>query len=507
MNVGQSPAAGSAVHRYAGKAMPVASCEAVRVTTRSRGRPRAVLRRARQAVLVLAVALTAAGAALATWGGGQYDVGPLRTELSLVPALSGGVAVEVPPLGRLQLPTHVGPLTVTATVNGVDPARARAVLEGSQPGRATTRQIAADAKDSVTSAALRGVLVALLAAAVSCAAVFRRPKPVIAGTGVVLLAFAASGTAAWITFRPEAIQQPRFEGLLAQAPALIGRVQDFDAYSDRIAALTSNVASVYERLPSLPIDTETGSTRILWVSDIHNNPAAFTVMRQLVRQFDVAAVVDSGDIVDLGSTVENPPLRSINSLGVPYLYVRGNHDSYRVTQQFIANQPQGRVLDDGAVVEIAGVRFTGTGDPLFRPSRTPTGESQANDRLLKEAGQALRVVIEAQPEPVDVALVHNPLPAEQLAGAVPLVLSGHAHERRHRVADGTLALTQGSSGGAGLRTLDRGDPLPLQMSVLHFDHGGALTAVDEVTVGGLGERSVTLQRRTPQSYGQEEPVS
>ncbi len=88
-----------------------------------------------------------------------------------------------------------------------------------------------------------------------------------------------------------------------------------------------------------------------------------------------------------------------------------------------------------------------------------------------------------------------------------MVLVGHLHERRARLRFGTLELTLGSSGGAGLRTL-RGDaPLPLQMSVLHLARRtGALIAVDEVTVSGLCARSVTIERRSPESYYDDAPA-
>jgi hypothetical protein len=145
------------------------------------------------------------------------------------------------------------------------------------------------------------------------------------------------------------------------------------------------------------------------------------------------------------------------------------------------------------------VRFGGIGDPLFRPNKEVKEESEENDEALRRAGQRLREALEEASEPVDVALVHEPKMAEPLFGAVPLVLDGHVHERRSRTADGTLELTQGSSGGAGLRTLDGDEVLPLQMSVLHFDRDGVLLAVDDITVGGLGQRSVTVERRTPSS--------
>jgi hypothetical protein len=38
------------------------------------------------------------------------------------------------------------------------------------------------------------------------------------------------------------------------------------------------------------------------------------------------------------------------------------------------------------------------------------------------------------------------------------------------------------------------------MSVLHFDPAGGLLASTTVSVGGLGQRSITVERRTPASY-------
>lgn len=467
-----------------------------------RGLTRQALRPIGSRLLVALVALVSGGAALTAWGSSSHDIGPLETRLSIVPSLSGGVTVHVPPLGRLELPTHAGPLRVSATVTAVDLPRARLLLRSPSPGRTVGGQVAVDSADALAATAARGALVALLGSGVTCAVVFRRPRAVLGGTAVVMLVLSSAATVAATTLRTEALNEPKFDGLLAQAPVLVGRVQDFDAYSERMAELTANVARVYGSLATLPAAPAEDSTRVLWVSDIHNNPQSYTVMRQLVEQFDVDAIVDTGDIVDVGSALENRLLTRIGGFDVPYVYVRGNHDSRSVTQAFIARQPGARVLDDGEVVEIAGVRLAGIGDPLFRPNKTVDSQREADDDALRAAGGRLRRAIEASAVPVDVALVHNPKVAQPLAGAVPLVLDGHTHERRSRLQDGTLELTQGSSGGAGLRTLDGNQALPLQTSVLHFDGSGALLAVDDITVGGVGQRSVTVERRSPESYGE-----
>lgn len=449
---------------------------------------------------VVVVAVTAACAALFAWGSSARDIGPLETRLSVVLALQGGVDVAVPPLGRLRLSTHAGPLQVRASVTGIDTVKARTLLRTRNPTRTVTAQVARDSEKALVSAATRSVLLALLAAAAVTGVVFRSSRAVLGGTASVAGLLVVASTIAWATLRTQALDEPRFTGLLAQAPALVGRVEDLDAYGDRVAQLTSNVSRVYSSLATLPAAPSGRSTRLLWVSDIHNNPQSFTVMRQLAEQFDVSAVIDSGDIVDLGSAVENRQLAEIGSLGVPYLYARGNHDSRGVTQAFIARQRGARVLEPGEVHDIAGVRIAGAGDPLYRPNKAVAGDRTANAEALAGAGLALRRAVEADPEGVDVAVVHEPAMAEQLVGAVPLTLSGHTHERRSRVQEGTLRLTQGSSGGAGLRTFDTGNALPLQMSVLHFDSTGSLLAVDDVTVGGLGESSVTVERHSAASY-------
>lgn len=451
---------------------------------------------------VVVVALISAGAAMSAWGGSAADIGPLRTRIAVVPAWSGGITVAVPPLGTLELPTHVGPLQLRAAVTGIDPRRAQTLLTSTNPGRTVTRVVTQDSQSAAAHAAARAVLVSLLASGVVCAVVFRRRRAVLGGTAAVTAALVVSSGLAAVTLRTEALTEPRFDGLLAQAPALIGRVEDFDAYSQRVAQLTTNVARVYGSLGTLPAAPLEGTTQVLWVSDIHLNPAAFILMRQLAEQFQVEAIVDTGDLTDLGTTAENRLIEGVGTFDVPYLYVRGNHDSSG-TQAFVAQQPGVQVLDDGDVVEVSGIRFAGIGDPLYTPNKRVQTESEENEALLLGAGQALREAIEAQDDPVDVALVHEPTMAEPLFGAVPLVLDGHVHQRRHRTAEGTLELTQGSSGGAGLRTLDGDEALPLQLSVLHFDDDGTLLAVDDITVGGLGQRSVTVERRSPASYGAE----
>ncbi|TNM59291.1 metallophosphoesterase [Streptomyces sp. NP160] len=465
-----------------------------------------------RASAVVVVAVVAAGAAVATAGATTASVGPVDARLVLQPSLRGGTQVQVPPLGELALATHDGPLRLRVEVEGLRLPEARSLLARGTTAASVGDELTRDVRGALVALAVRSVLVALAAAALATLLVFRRARAVLVGTGAVLVVLLASGGAAAATANSRALAEPRYSGLLTRAPALVGDLTSvgsrFTAYQTRVAALTGSVSRLYSALSGLPAGAAAGDddVRVLWVSDVHNNPEAYRLMATLVAEFDVAGVVDTGDSSDFGSAAETGLLAPVAGLGVPYLWVRGNHDSSttQAAVEALAGPSDGlvRVLDDGETAEIAGVRFAGTGDPRFNPSSLVVND--AARAQLTSAGEALGRSLESSSEagePVDVALVHEPAMALPLVGRVPLVLDGHTHRRAAAVDGDTLLLTQGSSGGAGLRSLVDGEPTPLQMSVLHFSAAdGSLLAVDDVTVGGVGLDSATVERRTAESY-------
>jgi len=58
----------------------------------------------------------------------------------------------------------------------------------------------------------------------------------------------------------------------------------------------------------------------------------------------------------------------------------------------------------------------------------------------------------------------------------------------------TRLMVEGSTGGAGLRGLEKSKPTPLALSVLYFDEKHQLKAYDDIQLGGTGESNVTMQR-------------
>jgi predicted phosphodiesterase len=452
----------------------------------------------RWAVRVL-VALAGAVTAMLLFGRISAPIGPFDAALAFRPT-GGGAQVDVAPLGSLAVDVYDGPLRLQIDLERVDQERARALATDPVRLNGVVDTVTDDLRDAVIRLVWVTAGAAIGGAVLASLVVLRRPRePLIAGglTVALLAGTAGLGLATW---RPEAMTQPTYTGLLVNANSLIGSAEDivarFDAYRASLEDLVANVGTLYSVLSALPAPGSDGDTvTLLHVSDLHLNPAGFDLVRQVAEQFQVDAVLDTGDITDWGSPPENRLISAVGTLDVPYVYVRGNHDS-STTAALIADQPNATVLEVSAT-RVAGLLVVGTRDPRFTPDKS-TGDDDAGAGVLEDSGERLATFIGTLDEPPALALVHDPKQAGPLDGVVPLVLAGHTHERDvSRMDDGTLLMVEGSTGGAGLRGLEGDFPEPLTCTVLYLDREtGALRAYDEVTLGGLGETEVTIQRRT-----------
>ncbi|GAA0298724.1 metallophosphoesterase family protein [Kineococcus aurantiacus] len=470
------------------------------------------------AVLVVGGLGAAAGFALAP--GSTTYVGPLQTEVRVRPSLDPGVQVDLPPVGEVRFDTHRAPVLVSASIRSVDLDAAARLVRSPQQLLA----LELTAADTVRAAAVRaaayslgcGFAGALLAASV----VFRGRRRTLQTGAALLVVVVATGGGAYATFDPAALRQPRFTGLLSRAPYLVSSTQNalerLESYRSGLSDIVRSVSTLYAAAANLPVlgDARAGTsglgedvTTVLHISDLHLNPLGYDLTANLVKQFGVQAVVDTGDTTTWGTAVESSFLARIRDLGVPYVWVRGNHDSTDTQAQVAAEGAT--VLDAGATTEVAGLVLAGQGDPVFTPDgegKVATGtaeqvQEQANDVL----ADGIAAWDRAHPDrTVDAALVHDPSGLQPLLGRVPLVLAGHLHKRSVTLdASGTRVMVEGTTGGAGitaagLTRLADGDPLPLSATLLYFgrsgDDAGRLLAYDEVTVGGLGLAEVNLQR-------------
>lgn len=442
----------------------------------------------------------------------KVEVGPLTASVHLRPSFSSETVLLLPPVGEVAFDSHIAPVRIEARVKGVDVEKAEALFYADS-GFAELQQTAPEA---ITAAAAKNAaLNALFAAAGAGLAVgltFRRVRRALAAGGSAVAVVGASVGATSLTFSPESLNQPKFEGLLSQAAYIAdlghGTVIDYQSYRDTLAEFVGQVSALYIAADSLPVGlNQENLITVLHVSDIHDNPQAYDVIDQLHSQFAIDVVIDTGDIVSWGTPLENELLRTIGSLDVPYVYISGNHDGAAAAAMIDA-QPNATVVDN-EVVEVAGLRIAGIGDPRFAADDDSDagGWREGDEAVIAstfQLGDTIQEYDGEHPEaPVDLALLHDPTKPEGLLGRVPMVLSGHMHTSNvelDREDSGTDWLTVGSTGGAlasgGVSPVLQGDdPLELTARMLYFDQDTRrLVAYDDIVMGGLGLVSVSIQR-------------
>ena len=426
-------------------------------------------------------------------------VGPFDATLTLRPSLSGGTVVRVAPLGRIELDTHEGPLSLYASLDELRPAEAENIVRNPGLLRGVEDQITRDVRAGIHELVLKAIVFGAVGAAVTTTVVVRRPYHVLVGLLSGLLAMSATGIVTAATWDRRSLAEPRYSGLLSRAPAAIGDARDilnrFSEYRGQLSALVLNVTRLYDAASTLP-NYQVGEdvVRVLHVSDIHLNPAAFDLMEQLVEQFKVDVIVDTGDIAEWGSPVESRTASNIGPLGVPYVFVRGNHDSTS-TADAIRAQPNTVVLT-GSTADVAGLRFFGMPDPRFTPDKRENDDTESQRERVEGFSELVAQRLAEQNPPPQVVVLHDPAAATKIRGKTPLVLAGHLHKFKHSDDEGTTTLVEGSTGGAGLRGVEHDDPTPLSASILYLDRAtGRLAAYDRITVGGLGEESVNIARK------------
>ncbi|MFF4962102.1 metallophosphoesterase [Streptomyces sp. NPDC001222] len=453
-----------------------------------------------RALGMVAVVLLGTWLGLLVVGDVRVPVGPVNTTMALRPSLAGGTKINISPLGALRLDSHEAPVRLDVNVDQLDPVRAQALVDHPERISGLQQEITQDVEHGTLDLAVRSCVAVVAGAGALGLVVYRRPRRALAAGGLALALLAASGATAYATWNPKSVLEPKFSGLLSSAPSLVGNarsiVTEFDVYQKELARLVTNVTKLYDVTSTLPAyEPDPTTIRVLHVSDIHLNPASWKIIASLVRQYDVNVIVDSGDTMDHGSAAENGFLDPIADLGAPYVWVRGNHDS-RTTQHYLEHIKNVHVLDDGRAISVAGVRFAGIGDPQFTPDRSV---EPGGDRAEELAGARLASALRDQKAagtPVDLAIAHEPTAARQTDGEVPMVLAGHLHHEGMEIMRyGTRLRIEGSTGGSGLRAVERQYPAPIEASILYLDRDTRrLQAWDEIRLGGLGETTAEVTR-------------
>lgn len=419
---------------------------------------------------------------------------------SLAPSLNGETVVAFPPLGKLRAATHHAPFLLEITLKNVDLQLLSATLQ-ELSALPDLSFLQGEVLEKLACFAVR-----LAAASFSCSALLlflllNRSSRILrqalcCGLLSVFLLALLLGTTLVYPYNIHAFANPRFEGALAAAPWIVSlaeRAMETAAnISEQLELMAVNLEDLSSRLQLIQSFSDSNEIRVLHVSDIHNNPAAFDFIEKVAESFQIDLVIDTGDLTDYGSELEAELAARMARLSVPYLFVPGNHDSPRIIDLL---RSEGAIIVGADPVEIGGLRIAGLADPASEKQSAEVAAESAMRKVCLESKKMLA----AEENSLDILAVHNPFMADFFRGELPLVLSGHTHRAGISFdrKSGTVLVNAGSTGAAGVRGLLAPRDHPYSAAILYFnpdlDPGRRLTAADLISIEQFQD-SFTMQR-------------
>lgn len=238
--------------------------------------------------------------------------------------------------------------------------------------------------------------------------------------------------ASWSTYRGDRVVNITSTGLLGMVQQNAALLDDVEARSQQVSPYLRNLIALSSALQQQYRPTALNAPealRLLLVSDQHG-ANQFALMRTIIEAQSIDAVVDSGDLVNFGTVAEAEAaglFDGIASLGVPYLFVLGNHDASQAADvallDRLARIPNVVLLQPTwttwNAVDLNGIRITGFNDPRwFGDDATRTAAKQ------KPAVAAFEEAYAGQPAP-DLLVSHEPTAVRGLDAGV--LVNGHIH--------------------------------------------------------------------------------
>ena len=288
-------------------------------------------------------------------------------------------------------------------------------------------------------------------AALTLIAYARRRRPTarqVVSVGVAgLLAIGGAGIGIAGTYQPDQLTSFNTTGLLGTVRSNAGLLASVEARAQEATPYVTNLLALSAALQAkfVPADiTQPPAARFLLVSDIHG-ANQYPVMKRIVDQEKITAVIDSGDLLNFGNITEaelSGMFSSIKNLGVPYIFVRGNHDASSLADQTLldrmATLPNVVLLEPTpqsyTEVDVNGVLLAGFNDPRF------FGDDNKNiSQKEQPAADAFNRAFANRPRP-DIVVTHEPTAAKMVASAT-LLVNGHLHKDElegNRVGVGTF---------------------------------------------------------------------
>ncbi|MGI6553646.1 MAG: hypothetical protein GX779_01115 [Clostridia bacterium] len=425
----------------------------------------------------------------------SFHIKALEFEIYLEILDHGVSEIVIPPVGTISAQTHATPLKIGFALKNIDLKLLEQIMHYSQEHSQIVEEVIADLKKILAFFVVRLLLLAAVGGMLGPLILHRkgiRPYLWGAATGITLMALLLVGT--YSTFRVDNFKNPQFAGVLKAAPWMVGLAEEafvrVHELEEQMELMAGNLFGLFEKIKSLePLGSINGPLKVLHISDIHNNPVAYGLVKQIIEDFQVDLVIDTGDLSDFGTPFEILLTKRLADLPAPYVFVPGNHDS---PSTILSLQKFGNVIIlQGESISLRGLNIFGMGDPA---SQTDTVALLPGHQVEEYVAKAKRII---GASPVDLIAVHTPAMAKALAGYGKVILFGHDHRQYIETLKGSLLVNAGTTGAAGVRGLQSANEIPYTLVLLHFqqlENSWQVMAADVIKVYNLSS-SFSLERK------------
>lgn len=419
---------------------------------------------------------------------------PVSGSIFIKPTIHPGTTLDLGILGNISFKTHKGFFKVILDINSLSPNDAEKFIKEDRGLSEYKKTLPDDIRRGIRVSYLKGSFFSLLIFLFLLSLRKFSIKLIIYYLTITTLLLSLLSVFSFLTYDPKAIKSPKYSGLVSLAPKFIGSTYEiannFNLYRDQMARLLENASNIYNLASDNTIPEIDNSLKILHVSDLHLNPQGFELINSIIKNFKVDLIVDTGDITDFGSSYEDLYLKEITRLDIPYIFVKGNHDSTH-TEDVIRRFKNATVLSNGEIFNFKGVTFVGYKDPTYTADKS---EKLSSKEVMMDTE---RIFNEVKEKEIDFLLYHDPTYLDIFKNNNIITLSGHWHRASFFKYKNFIKFISGSTGGGGLRTVRNNKSSPLEARIIYYDvKGKGITAYDDISMGGMDSSSLLIKRNT-----------
>lgn len=443
---------------------------------------------------------------LFSFNSSKHYANGVEFQISLVPNLNGLTVVEFPPFGSVRAKTHDVPVGLKVSLLKISTPELKNIATNTLKNKNLINSFETSIIKSFRIWIIRLFVIGIASSILSLILILRQPIKKSIRTGIVIgfLSVFLPSSLIYYSFDIQSFKQPTYTGMLSAAPWLINAAQeklkDFEDFRENIKAFAKNANDIHGKINNWNQVKDKDSIKILQISDIHNNPAAFDLIKRAVIDFNIDLIVDLGDITDYGTALEKPIINNIKKINKPYLYVSGNHDSAEILQGL--KKIKNVHLLKNSTYEFKQIKFYGINDPGSSKESISTLDSSKISKFRTSVDNAIEK-LKTKP---DVLLIHNPdyinLTNKKISEE-RTILAGHTHIQKILNEDNSVIINAGTTGGAGIRTFSKENGVPYSFNILYFSLKPInLLAVDSVLFSSANQE-FTLQRTNFNKYPSE----